>query len=60
MNSHPTPIQTNKQKKALLTPLFKMTNFRFFPHIVVGVENSGDVLSQVSIQHCLDVSSNIN
>ena len=29
-------------------------------HIVVGVQNPGDVLCQVSIQHSLDVTTNIN
>lgn len=29
-------------------------------HIVVGVEHSGDVLSEVSIEHSLNVASNIN
>lgn len=29
-------------------------------HIVIGVQNPGDVLSQVSIQDGLDVATNIN
>lgn len=29
-------------------------------HVVVGVENPGDVLSQVSVQHSLDVATDIN
>lgn len=29
-------------------------------HIVVGVEDPGNVLSQVSVQHSLNVATNIN
>lgn len=29
-------------------------------HIVIGVENPGNVLSQVSVQHGLDVATDIN
>lgn len=29
-------------------------------HIVIRVENPGDVLSQVSVQHCLNVSPDVN
>lgn len=29
-------------------------------HIVIGVEHSGDVLSKVPVQHCLDVVSMID
>lgn len=29
-------------------------------HVVIGVENPGDVLSQISIKHGLDVTTDIN
>lgn len=29
-------------------------------HVVVGVEDPGDVFSQVSIQDCLNVAANVN
>lgn len=29
-------------------------------HVVVGVEDPGDVLSQVSVQDCLNVAANVN
>lgn len=29
-------------------------------YVVVGVEHTGDVLCQISVQHSLDVISNIN
>lgn len=29
-------------------------------HIIIGVEDSGDVLGQVPVQHCLDVATHID
>lgn len=40
--------------------LFNVSTEEKWTHVVVGVEHTGDVLSQILVQYSLDVTTNVN